>query len=156
VRAELPFVQLSNDPPSDTRLRVQVHYNESDAVDMAQEDTQDEFYDAAGHTLTLFEDRFGLKRMQVTGKADADEVKRRLIAELRAGAERSQLACDEAVEVEAVAVWLEASPSLEQAVHGIGLARLVYVQGNLAGTRRCINCNANQKHLWGTPPCCGG
>jgi hypothetical protein len=168
VSAALPFVQLSNDPPNSARLRVQVHYDESDAVDMAQEDTQDEFYDCAGHTLTLFEDKSGLKRMRVAGKGDADEVKRRLIAELRAGAERSQLAPDEAVEAEAVAVWLEASPSLEQAVHGIGLAELVYVEsgvqpaddaagaGDAPLTTRCRKCNANQKRLWGMPPCCGG
>jgi hypothetical protein len=151
----LPFVQFSSDPPSRARLRVQIYENEYDAVHAAHHERGDEFFDAGGHGLNPVRDRFGEQRMGATGTADPDEVKRRLVVELRAGAERSDLSSDEAAEAEAVAVWLESSPSLELAMYGIGLsADLVYVRPDDGVTLKCKTCNANQKRTFGMPPCC--
>ncbi|MDX6708516.1 MAG: hypothetical protein QOI48_4362 [Solirubrobacteraceae bacterium] len=146
--ALLPCIQFKPDHP-----RLQVFFVEQEAVDAVDADPHNPLYDANGYVV-MPHVRFGLRKLQPTGRADPAAVQRHVLAELRRARRQQGLHAEDVAEIDAVAGWLAASPKLEHTLHGLGLASVRYNERPDGAATFCIRCNPTQRFVRGTPPCC--
>jgi hypothetical protein len=117
----LPVVELRSEEP-----RLQVFFSAKASAAAAQAARRDEFYDVRGIALTRVGSDNGSPRLEARGEEHPDELRERLMDELRTAGELAVAGGAEATEVEAVLHWLADAPTLEYLVHGLGLAPLDY------------------------------
>lgn len=117
----LPVVELRSEEP-----RLRVFFSATASAAAAQADPKDEFYDVRGIALTRVGSHDGSPRLEARGEEHPDELRERIMDELRMAGELAVAGGADAKEVEAVLRWLTDAPTLEYLVHGLGLAPLDY------------------------------
>jgi hypothetical protein len=135
---------------------MQVYFSARKAATAAQPASSDKFYDARGIVLTRVQGPLAM-RLEAHGAAKPGALKRRMMRELRRGAELAAPNGQPTAGVVAVLDWLEGAPSPAYLVHGLALTE--ELDDTVPGTipsGRCRKCNWVQKWYYGTPPCCPG
>jgi hypothetical protein len=151
----LPVVELRSEEP-----RLQVFFSAKASVAAAQAAPKDDFYDVRGIALTLLGSDGGSARLEARGEARPDDVRERLMDELRTAAELAVAGGAEAKEVEPVLGWLADAPTLEYLVHGLGLAPLDYGDEHAPSPQpspqfeSCHHCSWLQKFFGTGHNCC--
>jgi hypothetical protein len=151
----LPVVQLRSEEP-----RLQVLFSAKQSATVAQASPQDEFYDVRGIACKREVSDDGAPSLTASGKAHPDELRKRLLDELRTAGELAVAGGADAAEIEAVLRWLDGAPTLEYLVHGLTLAPLDYGDGPQPGPQPmpqrapCHHCSWLQKFFGTGHNCC--
>jgi hypothetical protein len=118
----LPVVQFRSENP-----RLRVLFSAKEVAQAAQADPEDEFYDVRGIVVTLGQrGNEPSLRPVARGPGNPDQLKRRLLAELRRAAELETPDGHPTAEANAVLEWLNAAPDFQYMVHGLTLAPVEY------------------------------
>jgi hypothetical protein len=141
----LPIVEFHTEP-----WYLNVHFSADEGMQAAVDEPTAVFFDVRGASLLLVEEQDGSTRLVAVSDGDEAELRRRVLAAVRAAAEHYYGGGRLPKDVTAILNWWAAAPDLMLLLQGLGLCP---IRDNLPHGKYCNKCSWLQTAV-GVHGCC--